>query len=130
MDVETSPEFPFGFGLSYTTFEYRDLELSKQEITTSESLGVSFELANTGGVEATEVAQLYLRDLVATVTRPVRELKRFARVKLAPGERRRVTFELLAEDLAFVGPDMKRCVEPGRFQIFAGRSPRRCCCPG
>jgi beta-glucosidase len=122
MDVETSPEFPFGFGLSYTTFEYRELTLSKREIAQNESLTVSFELVNTGKVGGTEVAQLYLRDLVASVTRPVRELKRFARVKLAPGERRRVEFQLGTEDLAFVGQDMKRRVEPGRFHLFVGGS--------
>ncbi len=124
MDVETSPEFPFGFGLSYTSFEYRELTLSQREIARDESLTVSFELVNTGKVEGTEVAQLYLRDLVASVTRPVRELKRFARVKLAPGERRRVEFQLGTEDLAFVGQDMKRRVEPGRFHLFVGGSSR------
>ncbi len=124
MDVETSPEFPFGFGLSYTSFSYRDIQLSKAAITQAESLTVSFELANTGDVTGTEVAQLYLRDLVASVTRPVRELKRFARVTLAPGERRRVEFQLVTEDLAFVGRDMKRRVEPGRFHVFVGGSSR------
>ena len=90
----------------------------------NESLTVSFELVNTGKVGGPEVAQLYLRALVASVTRPSRELKRFARVELGPGERRRVEFQLGTEDLAFVGQDMKRRVEPGRFHLFVGGSSR------
>ncbi len=122
MDVEQSPEFPFGFGLSYASFEYRALELSSPELRATDSLCVSVEIENTGSVKAIEVAQLYLRDLVASITRPIRELKGFERVELAPGEKRRVEFTLTPDDLAFVGPELKRIVEPGKFQLWVGGS--------
>ena len=120
LDAGFTPLFPFGFGLSYTEFEYRDIEMSAAEIGHGETLTVSVQLTNVGGVTAEEVAQLYVRDLVANVTRPVRELKGFQRVRLEPGESRRVEFQLHTDDLAFYGRDMQRIVESGEFHVWVG----------
>lgn len=122
LDVHPSPLFPFGYGLSYTTFRYDQLQLSAHEIRRGEALRVTVDVSNSGAREATEVVQLYLRDPVASVTRPVRELKAFQRIALAPGERRQVTFTLETEDLAFVGRQMRRVVEAGRFDLWVGGS--------
>jgi beta-glucosidase len=124
MDVEQSPQFPFGHGLSYTSFEYGALELDTSTLQRGQSLLVSVQLRNTGNVSGAEIVQLYVRDRVASVTRPVRELKRFARVELAPGEMRRVELSLHTDDLAFVGQDMKWRVEPGKFELWVGGSSR------
>ncbi len=120
LDAGFTPLFPFGFGLSYTEFEYRDIEVSAAEMPSDGSLTISAQLTNVGDVAAEEVAQLYVRDLFANVTRPVRELKGFQRVRLEPGESRRVEFELQADDLAFYGRDMTRVVEPGDFHVWIG----------
>lgn len=122
IDSPNTPEFPFGFGLSYTRFELSDLRVDKTALTAGEPLHVSAELRNTGARAGDEVVQLYLRDVVASRSRPLRELRRFERVHLAPGETRRVAFTLQPDDFAFHDAALRRTVEPGEFHIIAGTS--------
>lgn len=118
LDAGFDPLFPFGYGQSYTTFAYGEPHLSSDHIAKDGKLTVDFDLTNTGDYEGAEVAQLYVRDLHGSLARPVKELKRFQRVNLKPGETQHVTFELPAEDLAFWNPEEKRHVEPGQFQLW------------
>lgn len=122
LDAGHTPLWPFGHGLSYTEFEYSHLRTSRDVVPMGELLTVEVELTNVGEREAEEVTQLYVRDPVASVTRPVRELKGSRRVRLAPGETRSVSFELHTDDLAFHGRDMRRRTEPGRFHVWVGGS--------
>jgi len=116
----TQPLFPFGYGLSYTTFAYAHLRVAPSRIAPGARATVSVDLTNTGPRSGDEVVQLYVRDEVSWATRPVAELRGFRRVTLRPGETRAVTFEVGPEELAYHGPDMKRVVEPGRFDIMVG----------
>ena len=116
----TQPLFPFGYGLSYTTFAYANLRVAPARIGTRERTTVSVDVTNTGARAGDEVAQLYIRDVVSMATRPVKELRGFRRVTLQPGETRTVRFEIGPEQLSYHGPDMKRVVEPGRFDIMVG----------
>jgi beta-glucosidase len=120
MDAGFDPLFPFGYGLSYTTYKYNNLKLSATEFTPKGQIEVTFDLKNTGKYEGTEVAQLYVRDKVGSVTRPVKELKRFTRVTLKPGETKNISFMLPVEELAFWNIDMKKVVEPGDFTLWVG----------
>ncbi|MBX2926603.1 MAG: beta-glucosidase BglX [Saprospiraceae bacterium] len=119
-DVPNTPLYPFGYGLSYTTFSYSDLELSAKEITASDKLTVRLTLTNTGKVAGTEVVQLYIQDVVGSATRPVKELKGFEHVTLAPGESKQVSFTLSAKDLAFYTAARKWEAEPGAFRVYVG----------
>lgn len=116
----TAPIFPFGFGLSYTTFRYSNLQISKPEIGPGEETTVTVDITNTGKVRGDEVAQLYIRDEYSSVTRPVKELKDFARVSIEPGRTRTVTFRITPKKLSFFDRGMKRVVEPGTFRIMVG----------
>ena len=116
----TQPLFPFGFGLSYTMFKYSDLQITKPKIAPNEQTTVTVNVTNTGKVRGDEVAQMYIRDEVSSVTRPVKELKDFARITLAPGETKKVTFTVTPEKLQFYNREMKRVVEPGAFHIMVG----------
>jgi beta-glucosidase len=118
----TRPLFPFGHGLSYTAFAYAAPMVSPARIPPDGRATASVEVTNTGPRAGDEVVQLYLRAEVSRTTRPVMELKGFRRITLAPGERRTVTFELGPEQLSYHGPEMKRVVEPGRFQVMVGGS--------
>lgn len=120
MDLENSPLYPFGYGLSYTTFEYSNPVLSKSSIKKDESLTVTVDVKNSGKVEGKEVVQLYIRDLVGSVTRPVKELKDFIKISLKPGETRKVTFTITPEKLKFYDINMNYVVEPGDFKVFVG----------
>lgn len=120
LDVPNEPLYPFGYGLSYTTFEYNNLGLSSDKIDFNDKLTVSVDLTNTGGLEGAEVVQLYVRDMVGTITRPVKELKGFEKIKLVPGETKTVEFTLTSEDLAFYKYDMTKNAEPGVFKVFVG----------
>ena len=120
MDVGAQPLYPFGYGLSYTTFKYGKPQLSAGELSSKDVLTVTFDLENTGKYEGTEIAQLYVQDKVASVTRPVKELKRFARVTLKPGEKKTVSFELPISELAFWNLNMVKTVEPGDFGLWVG----------
>jgi beta-glucosidase len=120
LDVPNSPLFPFGYGLSYTSFVYKNLQLDKPVFSTDESLLVSVEVTNTGNFDGEEVVQLYVRDEVASITRPLRELKGFEKVFLKKGETQKVTFTLRSEELAFYHPNLDFYAEPGEFTIFAG----------
>jgi len=120
IDVPNEPRYPFGFGLSYTTFAYRDLRLSTARARVSDTVTATVTVANTGTREGTEVVQLYVRDEVASVSRPVRELKAFRRVALRPNESRNVELKIAVRDLWFIGLDMKPVVEPGTFRVFVG----------
>jgi beta-glucosidase len=116
------PMWPFGFGLSYSRFRIDDLTLDRAEIGTDGTVTVSCRVTNVGSVAADEVVQLYIRGLDGSVTRPVRQLRGFHRVHLAPGTARRVTFRLHAELFAFSGLDRRMSVEPGRQRIMVGSS--------
>jgi len=119
---DISPLYPFGFGLSYTTFKIDNLQLEKDFIKANESTQISVDIKNTGRRKGEEVVQLYIRDLVSSVTRPVKELKGFKRIKLAPGESIKVEFEIAPEHLAFTNIDKEFKVEPGEFEIMVGNS--------
>ena len=116
------PLFPFGFGLSYTTFEYSDLKIASSQIGPSGQSEVSVTVKNTGKVAGDEIVQLYIRDVVSSVTRPVMELKDFKRIALAPGESKTVTFTITPDKLSFLDMNMNRVVEPGGFEIMVGPS--------
>jgi beta-glucosidase len=122
VDSGTDCLFPFGHGLSYTTFAYSNPSIEPQQVPADGAFRVSFDLKNTGDREGEEAAQLYLRDTVSSVTRPVKELKGFRRVRLSPGENKRIVFELSTDLLAFYDADMRLVVEPGEFQIMIGAS--------
>ncbi len=122
LDAGYTPLFPFGFGLSYGRFTYSDIELSRSTLGMSDSLTVQAVVTNSGDMEADEVVQLYVRDLVGDVTRPVKELKGFRRIRLQPGESRTASFELHPANLAFYGQDMKWMIEPGEFHVWVGGS--------
>lgn len=118
LDTGYGPLFPFGYGLSYTTFEYSNLTLDKSVLNKSDYIHIDFDLTNTGDYEATEVVQIYVRDLVGSVVRPVKELKGFMRVTLKPGETKHLMYDLPVSDLAFWNRDMEYVVEPGEFQLW------------
>jgi beta-glucosidase len=116
----TQPLFPFGHGLSYTTFKYSDPTVSPAQIPPDGHATLSVEVTNAGERAGDEVVQFYIRDEVSSATRPVMELKGFRRLTLAPGERHTVTFQVGLEQLSYHGPDLKRIVEPGRFRLMVG----------
>jgi beta-glucosidase len=118
------PLYAFGFGLSYTTFRYSNLRLERAGIAAGETARVLIDVTNTGAVRGDEVVQLYIRDVVSSVTRPVKELKGFQRISLASGETRTVTFDVTPEHLAFYDIDMVYRVEPGEFRLMVGSSSR------
>jgi beta-glucosidase len=122
LDVENSPLFPFGFGLSYTTFEYGEVQLNRKEIIAGQGLEARVTVTNTGKTAGEEVVQLYIRDMVASITRPLRELKGFQKIVLKPGESREVTFTITENDLKFYNFNLEYVVEPGEFTVFIGTS--------
>jgi beta-glucosidase len=122
LDVPVAPLYPFGHGLSYTTFRLSNLRLGAQRVAPTGSVDVTVDVENTGRREGDEVVQIYMRDLVASRVRPVKELKGFQRVTLQPGERRTLTFKLTREELGFYNTAMQFVVEPGQFKVFAARS--------
>ena len=123
-DIPNTPLYHFGYGLSYTTYEYSDLQLSKSEIAPNENIEVSVTIKNTGAREGVEIAQLYIRDCISFITRPVKELKGFERVALKAGESKRISFTLTPEHLRYYNLDMERVVEPGTFKVMVGGSSR------
>lgn len=122
LDADFTPQYPFGYGLTYSRIEYQDLKLSSGKLHPGEKLSVRVQVKNTGQYPVDEVVQLYIRDRVASLTRPVKELKGFQRIALPPGESREVSFSLSEADLAFWNIDMKFTAEAGLFEVMVGRS--------
>lgn len=122
LDVPNSPLYPFGYGLSYTTFKYSDISLSSKSLKSGGSLTASVTITNEGKMKGSEIVQLYTRQMVGTITRPVKELKGFKRITLAPGQSQKVSFTLTPEDLKFYNSDLKYVFEPGDFKVFIGGS--------
>jgi beta-glucosidase len=124
LDVTNEPLYPFGFGLSYTRFDYGDLMLEKTQLSGKQILNVSVELINAGNYDGAEVVQLYIRDLVGSITRPVKELRGFQKVFLKAGETKTITFTITLEDLKFYNYDLVYDWEPGEFNIMVGGNSR------
>ncbi|WP_296619474.1 beta-glucosidase BglX [Marivirga sp.] len=122
LDVSNEPQFPFGFGLSYTQFKYDNLKLSSNSLSKDSTINVTVEVSNTGDRDGKEVVQLYMRDLVGTITRPVKELIGFEKIELKAGETKTVEFSISEKDLAFYHQDMSFYAEPGDFKVFVGSS--------
>ncbi|WP_448702638.1 beta-glucosidase BglX [Mucilaginibacter sp. AW1-3] len=122
IDLPNTPKFAFGYGLSYTTFALTDLKFSKEKINPGETLTVTCNIKNTGKYAGAEVVQLYLRDMVASITRPIKELKGFQKVYLKPGESRQLTFTIDKEKMSFYDQAMKWTTEPGQFKVMIGDS--------
>ena len=122
IDLPYTPLFPFGYGLSYTRFEYTNLKITPETIKPDGKVKVSVDVRNVGGRAGDEVVQLYIRDVVGSVTRPVKELKGFKRINLKPDEKRTVEFTLGPEELSFTDEEMKRVVEPGTINVMVGKS--------
>ncbi len=117
-----APLYPFGFGLSYTTFAFKNVRLARKEMRAGQSTQVLVDVKNTGKRAGTEVVQMYIRDSISSVTRPVKELKGFQKISLRPNEIRTVALDIAPESLAFYDLRMKHVVEPGEFEIMVGNS--------
>ncbi len=122
VDMPATPLYEFGYGLSYTTFEYSNLQILPNEINTADEVQITLDVKNTGKVKGEEVAQLYINDVISSVTTPVKELKGFSKISLEPGETKSVKFKLLPEDLSLFDKNMNEVIEPGVFDIMIGSS--------
>ncbi len=122
IQTDSTPLYPFGFGLSYASFDYKNLRVAPTKIAPGGTAKISVDVTNTGGMPADEIVQLYLHAVVSLPTRPVQELKDFTRITLAPGETRTVTFDLTPDKLEAFDLNMKRTVQPGNFEIMVGKS--------
>ena len=131
LDVSNGPLYPFGYGLSYTTFEYSNIKLSSQEADINgnqeatewqngKKITATITVKNTGNRDADEIVQLYIRDMVASISRPIKELKGFKRIHLAAGESKEISFEITPDMLKFYNIELKHVIEPGDFQIMIG----------
>jgi beta-glucosidase len=120
IDLPVTPQYAFGHGLSYTQFAYRNLRLSDKTLRQDGKLTLSFDLANTGKRAGAEVVQLYVRDMVSSIVRPIKELKGFRKLTLQPGEQQTVSFSIDRDMLSFVGADLQRRAEPGEFRLMVG----------
>ncbi|WP_415060927.1 beta-glucosidase BglX [Flavobacterium sp.] len=120
IDERNEPLYPFGFGLSYTQFSYANLQLSADKMRSNGKITASVEITNTGNYDGKEVVQLYIRDVVGSVTRPIKELKGFQKINLKKGEKQTVTFEITEEDLKFYNSELEFIAEPGTFHVFIG----------
>ena len=120
LDIDNNPLYPFGYGLSYTTFKYGTPKLSATTVSEGGSVTLSVDVTNTGNYDGDEVVQLYVRDLVGSVSRPVKELKGFERISLKKGETRTVSFTVSTDDLKFYNQQLDYIVEPGDFEIMVG----------
>ncbi|TNF41884.1 MAG: beta-glucosidase, partial [Bacteroidetes bacterium] len=120
LDVSNTPLFPFGYGLSYTKFEYSNLKTDSETISQNGVVEVSVNVKNTGNFDGEEVVQLYVRDVMASVTRPLKELKGFQKIFIKKGETKTVTFKLAANNLAFYNQNLQFIAEPGKFMVFVG----------
>ena len=124
MDVVNGPLYPFGYGLSYTDFEYSDVELSAASMPINGKVTASVTVRNTGQRDGKETVQLYIHDIYSTSTRPVKELRGFKKIELKAGESRKVDFELSAEDLKYYDHELQYVCEPGDFEIMIGPNSR------
>ncbi len=124
LDMPNDPLYPFGYGLSYTRFNYSRLSLSTPEISAANPVNVELTVTNSGDYDGEETVQLYIRDMVASVTQPVKELKKFQKIYLKKGESKQVSFRLTTEDLKYVNSDLKWVYDPGAFKIFVGGNSR------
>ena len=122
VNESVQPLFPFGHGLSYTQFDYSNLELDREQAGLGESVRVSLEVQNVGKVAGDEVVQLYTRDEFAAFPRPVKELRGFARLHLLPGEKKTISFDLPVNMLAYYGKDLELALEPGAVRVMLGSS--------
>lgn len=120
LDVRNEPLYPFGYGLSYTQFDYGNIKLSSNTMNPKGSIDVSVDVSNSGNYDGKEVVQLYIRDLVGSVTRPIKELKGFQKIEIKKGETKTVTFHITVEDLKFYNYNLDFVAEPGKFQVFVG----------
>ena len=120
IDERNEPLYPFGYGLSYTSFSYDHLKLSTDKLSENSSLEISVEVKNTGNYDGKEIVQLYIRDLVGSVTRPVKQLKGFQKIALKKGETKTVSFDLTVEDLKFYNSSLDHVYELGDFEVFVG----------
>ncbi|WP_444104439.1 beta-glucosidase BglX [Bacteroides sp.] len=124
LDVDNDPLYPFGYGLSYTTFRYGDLQLSNDSMNEKDKITASVTVTNTGNYDADEIVQMYIRDMVGSVARPVKELKGFERIHLKKGESRTVSFDITAEQLKFYNSALNWVCEPGEFEVMVGGNSR------
>ncbi|MGC4231439.1 MAG: beta-glucosidase BglX [Niabella sp.] len=120
IDLPNSPAYPFGYGLSYSTFEYSDIQLNKKSLYKKDTLKVSVQVRNTGAYIGEEVVQLYIRDVTGAVVRPVKELKGFKKTEIAPGQSKQVSFYITTEDLKFYNDNLEYIWEPGEFEVMVG----------
>jgi beta-glucosidase len=120
LDISNTPLYPFGYGLSYTTFTYSDISLSDKSLKANGKITASVNITNTGKRSGKETVQLYIRDMVGSITRPVKELKGFQQITLQPGESKKVSFTISVDDLKFFNSDLKYGYEPGDFKVFIG----------
>jgi len=124
LDIDNDPLYPFGYGLSYTTFRYGDLQLSNNSMNEKGKITASVTVTNTGNYDADEIVQMYIRDMVGSVARPVKELKGFERIHLKKGESRTVSFDITAEQLKFYNSTLNWACEPGEFEVMVGGNSR------